>query len=178
MFSFGFFSGIFRVYLSISFCTRNSDVGVVFWAYLGFGGVFFSVAGPMGSQVLDCHVLKTPGRNNFQRDVACRSKEVLSEECRVLIFLGDLIFLLACSVHVVRRRFGRLLWDSAEMPRIVGGQNVQSMRVKISDPHKKIRTLLSSDIIREFSSELASVMGMPTSITYIQHSSESMPQEF
>ena len=30
------------------------------------------------------------------------------------VFEG-LIFLLACSVHMVRRRFGRLLWDSVEI---------------------------------------------------------------
>ena len=49
------------------------------------------------------------------------------------ILLKGLIFVLACSVHFVHRRF---LANFHRIARIVRGQNEQSMRVKRSDPKK------------------------------------------
>ena len=40
-----------------------------------------------------------------------------SEECEVLVLFEGLIILLACSVHLVRRRFGQLLWDFVKFGR-------------------------------------------------------------
>ena len=40
-----------------------------------------------------------------------------SGKCEVQIFLRVWSFLLTCSVHFARGRFGRLLWDSAEVAR-------------------------------------------------------------
>ena len=47
-----------------------------------------------------------------------------------------LIILLAGPLHVVRRRFWRFLQNPREVAQIVGGQYVQSMRVKRSDAQK------------------------------------------
>ena len=44
--------------------------------------------------------------------------------------------MLACSVHLSADDLGRLPWDSVEIAKIVGGQNVQSMQVKRSDPQE------------------------------------------
>ena len=62
--------------------------------------------------------------------------KVSNKACEILqtFKLEDLIFLLACSVHFVRRRFGRLLWDSVEI-----AQNHQ--RTKCAEhTSKKIRS--------------------------------------
>ena len=37
---------------------------------------------------------------------------------------------LSCACSLVRRRFARLLWNSVDIPQIIGGQNVQSMHVE------------------------------------------------
>ena len=60
-----------------------------------------------------------------------------------------LIFLLACSVHFVRRRFWAISTEfHREVARIVGGQHVQSMRVKRSDPQKDQNFIFSWKMTR------------------------------